>query len=454
MATHTIARAPGALPLAGHAPRMLRDPLAFLSSLPAQGDLVSVRLGPMKVIVVCERELTRQLMLADHAYDKGGPWYDRIRETIGNGLVTCPHSAHRRQRRLIQPSFHPARLPGYAHTMIDRATALGDGWRDGQIVDVPPQMLALTMRALLRNLFSSDLSPRTADAAMADLATILHGIYRRTMLPAALNRLPTPGNRRYHAAGRRLRRTLRTLIAAQRDSGTDRGDLLSALLAARDTTCDTGAALGDAEISDQLITFFAAGSETTATTLSWALHLLSRHPEVERRLHAEVDSVLAGASPAGLEDLDRLPFTSRVIRETLRLYPPVWMVTREVTADTSLAGHLVPAGSALMLSPYLLHRQSDVYRDPERFDPDRWDSAAHPQPPRHAFIPFGLGPRKCVGAQYAMTEAALALATLTSRWRLSALPDAEVRPVAHTSLSPKALRLRVTARARPRAERP
>ncbi|MFF1379289.1 cytochrome P450 [Streptomyces sp. NPDC058308] len=451
MAIHTTPRAPGALPFAGHAPRMLRDPLRFLSSLPAQGDLVDVRLGTMKVTVVCDRELTRQLLLADDTCDKGGPWYDRIRETIGNGLVTCPHNVHRRQRRLIQPSFHPSRLPGYARTMIARATALSDGWHDGQVIDVPPLMLTLSMRALLQNLFSSTLPPQTAEDAIDDLGTILYAIHRRTVLPPALNRLPTVGNRRYHAAGQRLRRNLQTVIAGQRQAGRDHGDLLSAMLSARDTADDgSESTLADAEISDQLITFFAAGSETMANLLSWALHLLSRHPEIEKRLHAEVDSVLAGSPPACLDDLNRLPFLNRVMRETLRLYPPVWMVTREVTAETTLAAHVIPAGSAIMLSPYLLHRQSDVYPDPERFDPGRWDSAHSPQPPRYAFIPFGLGPRKCIGDRYGTALAALALATFSSRWQLSALSDAEVRAVAHTSLAPATLRLRATARPLPR----
>ncbi|MFF5491376.1 cytochrome P450 [Streptomyces virginiae] len=259
-----------------------------------------------------------------------------------------------------------------------------------------------------------------------------------------MDRLPTPGNRRYHQARADLPGVFDHIVTDRRGADTDHGDLVSMLLTAHDS--DSGPAdqrLTDAEIIDQIITFFLVGTETSATALAWALHLLAQHPEIEKRLHAEVDAVLGGR-PATHADLPRLELTGRVITETLRLWPPAWFFTRTCTADTRLGRHTVPAGTTLLYSPYLLHRQADLYPDPDRFDPDRWTTG---QPRREAFIPFGAGPRKCIGDRFATIVSTLALATITTRWRLEPLPGTRVRPtVSGPALNPKGLRMRATAR--------
>jgi cytochrome P450 len=304
------------------------------------------------------------------------------------------------------------------------------------------EMMTITSTTLAATMFADTLPPLVLRQALDDLTTLLAGIYRRMLIPPPLDRLPTPGNRRYHQARTRLRQTLTELITRRRASNTDRNDLLSALLSARDGDREGGSqGLSDTEIADQAVTFFAAGAESTATAVAWALHLLTQHPDIYDRLHTEVDTVLAGR-PATHADVPRLDLTHRVITETLRLWPPAWMFTRTVTADTQLGEHHLPAGTTIVYSPYLLHRHPGLYERPDRFDPDRWLPDRSQGLHRDAFIPFGAGARKCIGDTFALTEAILALATVTTRWHLHPLPDQQVRPAPVATLRPKNLRLR------------
>ncbi|MFF7216523.1 cytochrome P450 [Streptomyces sp. NPDC008238] len=439
----SLPAAPNGLPLVGHLPQLLRNPLAFLTSLPAHGDLVRIRLGPLAVVVLCDAELTRHVLISDRVFDKGGPVYDRAREVAGNGLPTCPYSEHRRQRRMIQPAFHPARLHAYAETMtgcIDERTA---GWHAGQVLHIPTEMMAIASKAAAAAFFSRTLPSAELGRILDDVTTLINGMGRRMLMIPPLDRLPTPRNRSYLRARARLRDTLDQVIAQRLAEGTDRGDLLSALIAARDPE-DGGRGMSAAEISDQTIAFFLAGTETTAATVGWALDLLAEHPEIEQRVHSEVDTVLGGTA-ATHAHLPHLPLAERVITETLRLRPPGWFITRVVSADTELAGHRLPAGTTVAYSAYLIHHKPDLYADPEAFDPDRWDPA-RPQPPRHALIPFATGARKCIGDTFATTEATLALATITARWRLEHLPGHTTRPALAMTLRPRDLRMRAQPR--------
>ncbi|WP_329865906.1 cytochrome P450 [Streptomyces sp. JV184] len=436
--------APHAWPLMGHLVPLVRDPLAFLKSLPVHGALVRVRMGPVPLVVICDPELTRQALVDDRVFDKGGPVFDRFRDVLGDGLSSCPHHAHRRLRRLAQPAFHPDRLPRYARTMTACIQEVTGSWTPGRTLDVPTEMMSITSRVTAATLFSESLPAAELGQLIGDVRTIAGGVFRRMLLVPPLDRLPTPGNRAHLRARRRLRHTCDLIIAERRADGTDRGDLLSALVAARDLE-DGGRGMTDAEVSDTILTVFLAGTETTACTLAWALDLLARHPEIEQRLHNEVDTVLRG-NPAAHADLPRLQLTERIITETLRLYPQAWFLTRTVTHDTHLGRHPLPTGTSLVYSPYLIHHRPDLYTDPETFDPDRWDPR-RPQPPRSAFIPFATGARKCIGDTFAITEAALALATITARWSLKHLPGRQqVRPVLGASFGPGELRMRATPR--------
>jgi cytochrome P450 len=452
-----IPAAPRAWPLLGHVVPLLTAPLAFASSLPSVGDLVQIRLGPVKAVVVCDPELTRQVLTHDQVFDKGGPIYDRVRELAGDGLGTCPHSRHRRQRRLTQPAFHHTRLPAYARTMTAQIDTVTGGWRDGQDLDVLAEMQALTARVMLATMFSTSLTAEVLQQSVSDMATFVNGVSRRTVMPAWLRSLPTPGNRRYQQAIVRLRNTIASIIAGRQSRPFDGEDLLSALLAARDTDALSVPGISGApgagrlsrgEVYDQVMSFFLAGSETLATALAWALHLLACHPAILDRLHAEIDTVLAGRTPSW-EDLPRLKLTSRIIAETLRLYPSGGLFSRTVTTDTRLGAHSLPAGTPVLVSPYLIHRRPDVYPDPGVFDPDRWPAAGEGRT-RGTYLPFGAGARVCIGERFALTEAVLALAAIAARWQLDPVPGSKVRVPAIVVLRPSGLRMRV----RPRLQRP
>ena len=441
--TQEIPLAPGALPLIGHMVPLLRSPLAFLNSLPGQGDLVRIRIGPWDAIMVCDPELTHAVLVDDRTFDKGGPIYDRGREVGGNGLITCPHAEHRRQRRLVQPAFHQARMPGYAGVMSEHADRVTTAWYAGQTIDAYREVLEITSRTLVMALFGETLSPAVNDQMVEDVHVIFGGVFDRMLTPPPLDRIPTPGKHRYDRALIRLRHVSSKIIADCRAHDTaDPAGLMAILTAARE---DDGSGMTDTELGDQILSFLVAG-ESTANLLAWTLHLLSTRPDVVADLRQETDRILSSGRAATWVDLPELRFTGRVLTESLRLYPPLWIATRATTRDTDLGGHALRAGTHIAISPYLLHHRPDLYPDPERFDPDRWDSDKSANPPRHSFIAFGAGARKCVGDDFAMAEASLTLATIASRWNLAPAGGRPVRAARSALLKPDNLQLRVIAR--------
>ncbi|MFC9235124.1 cytochrome P450 [Streptomyces decoyicus] len=277
-----IPPAPHAWPLTGHLLPLARDPLAFLEVAARPRSTGPRPHGPCAVI--CDPELTHQALVDDRVFDKGGPVFERFRDVLGDGLSSCPHHAHRRLRRLAQPAFHSGRLPGYARTMTACLEEVTGSWMPGRPLDVPTEMMSVTSQVTAATLFSESLPAAELGQLIGDVKTIAGGVFRRMLLVPPLDRLPTPGNRAYLRARTRLRHTCDLVIAERRADGTDHGDLLSALVAARDPQ-DGGRGMTDAEISDTILTVFLAGTETTAGTLAWALDLLARHPEVEQRLH-------------------------------------------------------------------------------------------------------------------------------------------------------------------------
>jgi cytochrome P450 len=437
----SLPQARGFMPFLGHAVPLVRHPLEFISSLPAYGDLVRIRLGPVSLVLVCDPALTRQVLLDDRTFDKGGPLFERGREVAGDGLLTVPHSRHRRQRRLCQPSFHPERLKAYAPVMASSAESMAASWHDGQVIDLTAELRALAMRTAVETMFSpTALPPETATRVVDDFTTVEAGAFRQIITPPPLNRLPGAGSQRYNRARASLRRTVGEIISARRNAGTDRGDLLSSLQDATDPhSPGEHPALTDEELIDQVLTFLFAGTVTTADTVAWALYLLARHPEIDGRLRSETDSVLSGA-PLSMAQVPALTMADRVITETLRLYPPGWLFTRKVMNDAELGGVSLPAGTTIAYSPYLIHHRPDLYEDPDRFDPDRWHGA---RPDRAAYFAFGAGARKCIGDRFGSAEAVLILTAITSRWRLVPVTDAAAQPRARILLSPGRLRMRV-----------
>lgn len=424
---------------------MYRRPLPFLESLPALGDVVRIRIAAESMALVCTPELTQHVLRHDRVHDKGGAFFERGHETFGNSVVICPHAEHRRQRRLCQPAFGAGHLAHYGTIMTEEIARVVEPWRPGVPIDVLAAMYTMSSRVLVRSVFGTDISPVDQADCLADMHTVLSGMYRRVLAPGWVNALPTKGNRRYDRAGRRLRATITRVAADRRHTDRDGDDLISALLSARDDDAPGADRFSDPEIVDQVVTFFVGGTESTANTVAWALHLVAGDPEVEAALHAEVDGVLTDAT-ATFADLPHLPVTERVIMETLRMYPPVWFLTRRVTEPCVLGGFALPAGATVALSPYLLHHLPDVFPEPHRFRPDRWRTGSANTRPTGAFLPFGAGRRKCIGDNFGFNEARIALATVAARWRLRPVPGTRPRPGIAALMAPRDLHLHATPR--------
>ncbi|ONI76219.1 hypothetical protein ALI144C_36740 [Actinosynnema sp. ALI-1.44] len=422
----TVSSAPGALPVLGHMVPLRRTPLEFLTGLYRHGDLVRIGLGRQPAYMVCDRELVTKLLRDPRTFDWGGPFYEKTKLLMGNTLGNCPYRDHKRLRRLAQPSFRLNRIASYSSVMRDELDAEMDTWRPGEVVELNDALHSVTARVGAKVLLSTTIGSDEMRSVLTDLPVVMEGMYQRVVQPFAwLSKLPTPGNRRFEAARARLDGLVNRIIAETRRDGADGDNLMSELLAARDT--ETGDALSDVEVHDMVMNFLAAATETTATALCWAVHLLNDNPECERRLHEEADR-LVGGRPLEYEDLPSLEYTTRVITEVLRLYPPGWMMTRIVSQDTELGGQPLPAGTILIYSSYALQRDPRLFTDPDTFDPDRWLPERAKQIPSGAMIPFGSGSRKCIGDNFAIMETTLALAEIAARWRLRAVPGTRVRP--------------------------
>ncbi|MFJ9967589.1 cytochrome P450 [Streptomyces avermitilis] len=440
----TAGTAPGRLPLLGHGLLLQRRPLTFLASLPAHGDLLPLGFGPVTVYLVCHPELAWQVLTDTRTFDKGGLAFDKARVFVGNGLIACGRADHRRQRRMIQPAFHPERVHAYAAVVAEQTRRIMGEWKPGQVTDISAHMHHLVARITASHLFATDLPTPVLDEVAQHVNTVLNGLYRQVLMPVrALERIPTPANRAFRHALGRLRQVTDQIVADYRQSPEDRGDLLSALLAAKDE--ESGDGLSDEEIRDQVMTVMVAGTETSASALAWTFHYLAAHPYTQQQLHTEVDTVLCGRIPT-VADLPKLDVTRRVFTEVLRLRPPGWMTTRVTTTPTRLAGLTIPRGATVVVSPYVLHHDPSSFPDPERFDPDRWLPHSAQHVPRGAMIPFGAGTRKCIGDTLAMTEAALAIAHITSHWQLSSHPGHQVKAALRMTLGVGPLPMRPTPR--------
>lgn len=433
-----FARVPGNRPVVGHFLRLRRDPLGFLESLPAYGDLARVRLGPWWVFVACHPEVAHEVLTDFRRFDRTGPVYEKVRRAMGAGLATAGYHDHRRQRLVMQPAFRHEHLRGYVEVMREQVTASTADWQDGQVLDLTGAMFELTTGVALATLFSSRLDVQEARELRTALDVFLSGLTSRAALPG-IGRLPTTGNRRYARALAHWQDQVRRLIAGYGEPGTGQDDLMSRLLAARD---EEGRALSHQELSDQVAVLLLAGGETTSSAVVWAIHLLSSRPDVLAAVRAESDAVLGGRT-AGLADLPRLELTGRVVKETLRLYPPGWLTLRTATGDTTLGGHQLATGSMVLVSPYLLHRQEDFHEDAAQFEPDRW--LAGPPATRGSYLPFGAGATKCIGEEFGQAEATVILASLLGRWELAPI-GGPVTCSARLVLSPAAFPVQLTAR--------
>ncbi len=438
----THGSAPGALPVLGHAPHLMRDPLNFLSSLSAHGDLVTIRLGPRRVHVPCHPELLRHILVDYRTFDKGGPLYERAREVFGESLGLCPHARHRHQRRMLQPAFGAENIAAYGAIMERQIAELTASWHGGHVFEAFPAFFRMSANTAMRMIFGAGCTDEAATTVRRSIATLTRGLAVDLLLPKAVQRLPLPVIRR-QARAREIFLTSMDRLVEEHRVRPHPDSLLALLLDARG---EDGGPLTDDQLREQAIAFLSAGTDTTAAALTWMFLLLAGSATARRQLEDEVDEVLNGR-PARFADLPRLPFTRRVVTEALRMRPPGWVFTRATTERTTLAGQVLEPGSIVLISPCTVQHRPDVHARPDEFRPDRWLPEHASALPRGSFAAFSSGGRKCIGDEFAMTEATLTLATVTSRWRLTPEPGTDPRPKAlATTLLPRRMRLRVTAR--------
>ncbi|MDQ3855212.1 MAG: cytochrome P450 [Chloroflexota bacterium] len=407
-----------------------RRPTTYLTRLAREhGDVAEFRVTGQRMVLLNHPDYVRDVLVTHHRSFVKGRALERAKELLGEGLLTSEGEFHLRQRRLVQPAFHRQRVAAYGAVMVEHARRLCDRWVDGATLDIAHEMMRLTLGIVAQTLFSADVESEADDVGAA-LTTILN-YFNLMMLPFGdeLLRLPIPAAKRLRNARDVLNRTIYAMIEERRRSGEDTGDLLSMQLLARDAEAD-GGRMTDQQVRDEALTLFLAGHETTANALTWTWYLLSRHPHVEARLHQELDTVLDGQPPTP-EQVPALPYARKVLSEAMRLYPPAWVVGRRALVDYPVGSYVVPAGSIVLLSQWVMHRDARYFPDPERFDPERWTPEAQAERPRYSYFPFGAGPRQCIGEGFAWTEGALLLAALAQRWRLRLVPGhpVDVRPV-------------------------
>jgi cytochrome P450 len=407
------------------------------------GDLVPLRFGPLRAFMAFGPiEVTEAL--ATHAKDYRKSLGTRaLAPVLGKGLLTDEGDSWLRSRRLIAPAFHRERVTTYAPAILEAVEGQTRDWHDGAVVDMGAEMAALTLRIVARVLFDADVTPRIDEVARLGTAVQDHYFDRfnslRFLIPAWL---PTPGNRRLERNAKRLDSIVTELIEERDRHDDGREDLLSMLLRAR---ADDGRAFTDRDVRDHVMTLLLAGHETTALALTWAWLLLGRDPAARDALERELATVLAGRPPTP-EDVPNLPYTEAVLDETLRLWPPAYATGREALRETSIDGERIGKRRVVFVSMATTHRDPRFFPDPDAFRPERWLDGLERRLPRGAFFPFGLGPRMCVGASFAMLEATLVLAALAQRWRFEpTVDDPGARP-AITLRPARAITGRLTAR--------
>jgi cytochrome P450 len=384
-----------------------RDTIAFLTNIAREfGDIAHFTMGSQHFFVVNDPEHIKDILVTHNACFKKGRALERAKRMLGEGLLTSEGAFHQRQRRLAQPAFHRDRI----------ARLRRERWRDGQTVDVAEEMMRLTLAIVGKTLFDTETEAEAETIREAVSESLQR--FDRVMLPFAayLDRLPLPSNRRFRRAREHLDSIIYRILNERRRDSEDRGDLLSMLLAAQDEEVD-GGRMTDVQLRDEAITIFLAGHETTANALTWTWYLLSEHPDVESKLHTELDTILQGRLPA-VDDFPRLRYTEMAIAEALRMYPPAWLIGRRALKDYQLGRYIVPAGSIVIMSQYVVHHDARYFPEPFRFDPDRWTPEARAARPQFSYFPFGGGPRRCIGESFAWMETVMVLATLAQNWRL------------------------------------
>lgn len=426
---------PRGLPLLGNLPEFSRDVLGYYRQWSQQyGDIVALRLGRWPAMLLNHPNHVEHVLVENARNFIKFPFFFRhVGAVFGQGLLTSEGEFWHRQRRLMAPAFAPQRLAAYGEATLRYTEAMLETWRADDVRDVHADMMALTLRIAAKSLFDAEVDEDVAEIGQA-FGAITKEIAVRIRRPFRIpDAVPTPGNIRYVRAVRCIDRLVARIIEKRRQDGADRGDLLSMLMLARD---ENGQPMTDRQLRDEVVTLLLAGHETTALALSWAWYLLAQHRDAESKLAAELRDVV-GERATTMSDLPHLAFTRQVVTEAMRLYPPAWGFGREALVDCEIDGYAIPAGTTIIISPWVLHRDPRYFEGPAEFRPERWSEAFARQLPRSVYIPFGGGPRVCLGNRFAMMEAVLILATVAQRFRLQWQGERPVVPLPSITLRPE-----------------
>lgn len=413
---------------------MARDRLGMMTSAAARyGDASRLPVGHKALYFFNHPDYAKHVLADNAANYQKGIGLVHARRALGDGLLTSEGQLWRKQRKVIQPAFQSRRIAAQASAIAQEGAALVDRLRvRGRRgpVDIPTEMTTLTLGVLGHTLLDADLS-RFASIGGDFAAVQDQAMFELETLSAVPTWIPLPKQLRFRAARRRLQRIVDQLVSERAGRSAGRDDVLSRLILSAADESDPR--VGRQRLRDELVTLLLAGHETTASTLSWSLFLVDRHPEVREKLRAEALEVLGDGLPTA-DDLGRLRYTAQVIEEVMRLYPPVWLLPRKSLAEDRVGDYHVPAGADVVISPFTLHRHPSFWHDPDRFDPDRFASAGSGGRPRYAYIPFGAGPRFCVGNHLGLMEAVFVLAMLVRDLRLTKVAGHPVQPEPMLSL--------------------
>ncbi len=404
----------------------LRNPMLFVSDLSdTYGGIAYFSFSNLSYFIT-DPELIEDVLVRKSRYFIKDAIIQELASLIGNGLLISEDPLWKRQRKLAAPAFQRKHIAKYADTMVEYTERMIDGWEDGKAMDFHAVSMDLTLKIVVKTLFNVEIASQTAEigeainVAMDSFHQQVHTAWR--FVP---KRIPTPGLKRYQAACDHLDEVIFDIIEKRRALNEEGDDLLYRLMSATD---EDGERMSLRQLRDEAITMFLAGHETTALTLSYAWYLLTRHPETATALYEEVDRVL-GDRPATMDDVDKLVYTRAIVQETLRLYPSAWIVGREAVADVVLGNWLIPKGSQIFMSQWVVHRKPEWFPEPDTFKPERWLDGLEKRLPKFAYFPFGGGPRVCIGNHFAMMEAILIVATIARRCRLTQTPTTANQPL-------------------------
>jgi cytochrome P450 len=425
-------------PLIGVLPKVFGNPLQFLTNAMLEHkDMVILDLGFSSVYLVNHPDYIEHILKDNYRnYEKGHMWQP-IKYLIGDGLPVAEGDVWLKQRRLMQPNFHRQKLSGLAEIINGTILASLEKWpalaQSGQPVDVLEEMLHLGLDIIVKTMFTANITQQESDLLCEKFTLIAKLVMYRMWTFFLPEWMPRPGDRRFHEAVQIADNILYKIIERRRETNEDTGDLLSMLMFARD---EAGGGMTNKQLRDELMTVMTAGHETAAIALGWTWYLLSQNPDVEAKLHNELAEVLGGRMPT-FDDLGSLVYTKMVIEESMRLYPPVWPIPRVAVNDDVVGQYRIPAGSVVVISPFVVHRHPDFWSTPEQFNPERFSPDEASAREKYAYIPFGGGPRICIGNNFAMMQAQLTLAIIAQKYSLKLVPDHKVEPHSSSTTKPK-----------------